>query len=161
SEVSFNEISKNFGLSQKTVERYIEILEKAFIIFRLQPFADNKRLGLRRTRKVFFWDLGLRNSLINSFESIDLRPDKGGLFENYVISEFLKLNFNSAIKKNYFFWRSYSGEEIDLIEEVDGKINGYEMKWKSGTDNLFKSEDAPVSVVNVIDSLNVGNFLKT
>ena len=159
-EVSFSEISGNFGISQKTVERYVEILEKAFIVFRLQPFADNKRMGLRRTRKVYFWDVGLRNSLINSFEDIDLRPDKGALFENYVISEMLKKNFNADATKNYWFWRSRDGEDIDLVEEVDGKIKGYEIKWKSEKSEIHKSVDAPVKAVDVIDSDNFSDFLK-
>lgn len=159
SEVSYGEISRNFGISLKTVERYIEILEKAFIVFRLQPYTGNKRTGLRRTRKVYFWDSGLRNALINSFESLDVRPDKGALFENYMISELFKVNFNSKIKKNFYFWRAYDGEEVDLVEEVDGVLKGYEIKWKSEKKVLHKSKDAPTPNVQVIDTGNYQNFL--
>lgn len=161
SEVSYGEISRNFGISLKTVERYIGILEKAFIVFRLQPYTGNKRTGLRRTRKVYFWDSGLRNALINSFENLDMRPDKGALFENYMISELFKLNFNSKIKKNFYFWRAYDGEEIDLVEEVDGVLKGYEVKWKSEKRVLYKSKKAPTPSVEVIDTKNYHDFLTT
>ena len=158
SEVSYGEISRNFGISLKTVERYIEILEKAFIVFRLQPYTGNKRTGLRRTRKIYFWDCGLRNALINSFENLEVRPDKGALFENYIISELFKLNFNSKIKKNFYFWRAYNGEEVDLVEEVDGVLNGYEVKWKSEKKVMHKSSAAPTPTVTVIDTGNHQEF---
>ena len=159
SEVSYGEISRNFGIALKTVERYIEILEKAFIVFRLQPHTGNKRTGLRRTRKIYFWDCGLRNALINSFENLDVRPDKGALFENYVISELFKLNFNSKIKKNFYFWRAYDGEEVDLVEEADGALKGYEVKWKSEKKVLHKSKEAPTPTVTVIDTGNYPDFM--
>lgn len=160
SEVSYNEIAQNFGVTLKTIERYIEILEKAFIIFRLPPYVGNKRTGLRRTRKIYFWDVGMRNALIGSFERTDLRPDKGALFENYVISEMLKRNFQQKVRKQYYFWRAYNGEEIDLIEEGDGQLAGYEIKWKSDATVVKKSENAVVSTVKIIDNTSVGDFLR-
>lgn len=159
SEVSYGEVSNKFGVSLKTIERYIEILEKAFIVFRLQPYFGNKRTGLRRTRKVYFWDVGLRNALINSFEDLQIRPDKGALFENYVVSEMLKSNLNSKTKKKYYFWRSYNGEKVDLIEEIDGKLKGYEIKWASDKKVVNKSAIAPVGSAEIITSGNYSKYL--
>jgi uncharacterized protein len=160
-EVSYAEIAQNFGITQKTVERYIEILEKAFIIFRLPPYVGNKRTGLRRTRKIYFWDVGMRNAIIRSFQPIDLRPDKGALFENYVISEFLKRNLQQKHTKNYYFWRAYDGEEIDLIEVGDGTVTGYEIKWKHESQSINKSDKAPAQKVEIIDRSTLGKFLKS
>ncbi|MBI2030035.1 ATP-binding protein, partial [Candidatus Kaiserbacteria bacterium] len=159
SEVSYAEIAQNFGVTQKTIERYIDILEKAFIVFRLPPYVGNKRTGLRRTRKVYFWDTGLRNALIRNFESLDLRPDKGALFENYIVSEMKKRALQQGGAKQYYFWRAYDGEEVDLVEESDGALVGYEIKWKSDAEAIRKSEKAPVSNARVIDTRNVTEIL--
>ncbi len=159
-EVSYKELAQNFGLSIQTIERYIDILEKAFIVFRLQPYVNNKRVSLRRTRKIYFWDTGLRNALINNFESLDLRPDKGALFENYIISELRKKNFSQFSSQNFYFWRAYDGEEIDIVLEKDGKLVGYECKWKTDKDILKKSTDAPIKEVAIITSENYMKFLE-
>jgi len=158
-EVSYKELSQNFGLSIQTIERYIDILEKAFIVFRLQPYIDNKRISLRRTRKIYFWDTGLRNALINNFESLELRPDKGALFENYIISELRKKNFSFALHQNFYFWRAYDGEEVDIIIEKDGKLFGFECKWKSDKDKIKKSSDSPIYEVSLIKTENYFKFL--
>ncbi|MEK7175579.1 MAG: ATP-binding protein [Patescibacteria group bacterium] len=158
-EISYKEIAQNFGLSIQTIDRYIDILEKAFIVFRLQPYVNNKRISLRRTRKIYFWDTGLRNALINNFESLSLRPDKGALFENYIVAELRKKNFSYFSSQNFYFWRAYDGEEIDIILEKDGKITGYECKWKSDKDIIKKSSDAPVKEIEIITSENYMKFL--
>jgi hypothetical protein len=158
--VSYKELAQNFGLSIQTVERYIDILEKAFIVFRLQPYVNNKRISLRRSRKIYFWDIGLRNALINNFEDLALRPDKGALFENYIVSELRKKNFSYSLSQNFYFWQAYDGEEIDIILEKDGKLLGYECKWKCEKDLIKKSIDAPVNEVEIITSENYMNFLK-
>lgn len=159
-EVSYKELAQNFGLSIQTIDRYIDILEKAFIVFRLQPYVNNKRVSLRRSRKVYFWDTGLRNALINNFEDLSLRPDKGALFENYMVSELRKKNFSHFSYQNFYFWRAYDGEEIDLVLEKDGKLVGYECKWKSDKDIIKKSSDAPVKEVMVITAENYAKFLE-
>lgn len=159
-EVSYKELAQNFGLSIQTIERYIGILEKAFIVFRLQPYVNNKRISLRRSRKIYFWDTGLRNALINNFESLELRPDKGALFENYIVAELRKKDFSRFLAQNFYFWRAYDGEEVDIVLEQDGKLLGYEIKWKHDKDILKKSADAPVKEVKIITAENYMKFLK-
>lgn len=159
-EVSFPEIGRLVGLNQLTVENYIDILEKAYLIFRLSPKATNPRTGLRRTRKVFFWDTGLRNALIHHFEPLPLRPDKGLLFENFFISERLKKIRTEKTGESISFWRAYSGEEIDLLVEKDGDILGYECKWEDEKEQHTKSPHAPVRSVQVITSKNYFTFLE-
>src|SRR3989338_226362 len=159
-EVSYKELAGNFGLSIQTIDRYIDILEKAFIVFRLQPYVNNKRISLRRSRKIYFWDNGLRNALINNFESLSLRTDKGALFENYIVSELRKKNFSQTLYQNFYFWRAYDSEEIDIVLEKDGKIIGYECKWKSDKDIIKKSSDAPIKEAEVITVENYMKFLE-
>ncbi|MDD5090495.1 MAG: ATP-binding protein [Candidatus Wallbacteria bacterium] len=129
SEVSYNELGSMVGIDKKTVENYLSILEKAFVIFRLPPFSRNLRNELRKLRKIYFWDTGIRNALINNFNALNLRSDKGALFENFVISERMKRNSNLGVRKNCFFWRTHQQKEIDYIEEEGGVLHGYEMKF--------------------------------
>ena len=130
SEVSLLELSKNLALSQETVNSYIDILEKAFIIFRLSGFSKNLRKEVSKRDKIYFWDLGVRNTLINNFSEIDYRNDLGGMWENLLISERLKhLNYNGKYHSSYF-WRTYTGAEIDYIEEAHGQLFAYELKYK-------------------------------
>lgn len=158
-EVSYNEISGTLGISRQTIEQYISILEQAFIIFRLEPYVRNKRMGLRRTRKIYFWDTGIRNALINNFEPLDVRPDKGALFENYVVSELKKKSLTNESFENFYFWRAYDGEEIDLLVEKDGVLRGYECKWKYPNAIIKKSKDAPLGDCSVITSDNYFSYL--
>ena len=130
-EVSYNELSSTVGIDKKTVQSYISILEKAFIIFRLNPFSRNLRNELRKLRKIYFFDTGIRNALINNLNLLSLRNDTGGLWENFLISERIKNNSNHFIDKNIYFWRIHNTEEIDYIEEEAGKINAYEFKLKN------------------------------
>ncbi len=130
SEVSLLELSKNLALSQETVNSYIDILEKAFIIFRLSGFSKNLRKEVSKRDKIYFWDLGVRNTLINNFSEINYRNDLGGMWENLLISERLKhLNYNGKYHSSYF-WRTYTGAEIDYIEEAHGQLFAYELKYK-------------------------------
>ncbi|KKR79278.1 MAG: hypothetical protein UU24_C0013G0010 [Candidatus Nomurabacteria bacterium GW2011_GWA2_40_9] len=158
-EISFREISENFGMSVQTIQNYVEILEKAFIIFMLPPYGGNPRIALRRTKKIYFYDTGLRNAIINNFDSLSVRPDKGALFENYIVSEFYKKNINNKEFKNLFFYRSYNGEEIDIITQKGGKLFGYECKYKNDSDLIKKSINAPIQKVEVITKLNFKKFL--
>ncbi len=128
-EVSFSELGEIVGLDNETVEKYIQLLEKAFIIFRLKSFSRNLRNELKKRNKIYFYDIGIRNAVINNFNTISLRNDIGNLWENFIISERIKfLQFN-RIYANQYFWRTHSKQEIDYIEEKEGHIYAYEIKW--------------------------------
>ncbi len=137
SEVSYNELSRMAGLDNQTVEKYIQLLEKVFIIFRLPSFNRNLRNELKKSRKIYFYDNGLRNAVINQFNSVNMRNDIGALWENYLISERIKYNHAHSFFANRFFWRTHSQQEIDYLEEQNGKISAYEFKWNSNTKAKF------------------------
>jgi predicted AAA+ superfamily ATPase len=130
-EVSYNELSNIVGIDKKTVQNYISILEKAYIIFRLNPFSSNLRNELKSLRKIYFYDTGIRNAIINNFNPANLRNDMGFLWENFMISERLKNNSNNSSDVNFYFWRAHQKGEIDYIEEAAGEISAYEFKWKN------------------------------
>ncbi len=129
SEVSYNELGQLLGIDRVTVERYVALLEKAFIIFHLPPLSRNLRKELAKLRKVYFYDLGIRNALINNFNPLDLRSDVGALWENFFISERIKLNHNRRRHVNTYFWRTYDRAELDYLEEEGGRLVGFECKW--------------------------------
>ena len=130
-EVNYNELSGLLRVDRNTVERYIDLLEKAFVIFKLRPLSRNLRNELNTGRKIYFYDNGVRNALIGDFKSIDLRNDKGALWENFVVSERMKRNSYSGWYGHMYFWRTYQQQEIDLIEEIDGDFYAYEFKWNT------------------------------
>ena len=132
SEVAYTELANLLQVDKQTIENYILLLEKAFIIFRLNPFSRNLRKEISKMRKVYFWDLGIRNALISNFNPLDLRQDIGALWENFLVAERLKRNHYEQHYANYYFWRTYQQQEIDLIEEYGGKLHAYEFKWKTG-----------------------------
>lgn len=128
SEVSFNELSQLIGADKETIERYIDLLEKAFIVFRLNALNRNVRNEIKKGKKIYFNDNGIRNAVIGNFLLWENRTDKGALWENYVVSERIKyLNYN-GFYGNYYFWRTTQQQEIDFIEEQDGKLNAFEFK---------------------------------
>lgn len=131
SEVSYNELATLLGIAKETVASYINLLEQAFVIFTLPPFSNNKRKELRKLRKIYFYDTGIRNALINNFNPISLRNDVGQLWENYIIAERQKKWFWLTDKPNFYFWRTYDQQEVDLVEEKTGKIEAFEIKWKN------------------------------
>lgn len=131
--VSYNELGQTCGLDPKTVEKYIDVLEKTWVIFRLTPFSRNLRNELKKMRKIYFWDNGIRNSVINDFRTPENRTDRGPLWENFIIAERLKYLSNNSIMTNTWFWRTKDGQEIDLIEERDGKLFAYEIKQNPAT----------------------------
>lgn len=162
SQVSYTEIGNLCGLDNKTVERYISLLEQAFIIFRLPSFARNLRNELKFSKKVYFYDLGIRNSLIGNFSPLDIRTDAGALWENYLVSEHIKVCCNTGFYGNHYFWRNQQQAEIDLIEEVDGKLYAYEFKWKQGKKVNAPanfSKNYPEAVFKVVTPDNYGDFL--
>lgn len=129
-EVSYTELANLLKINRATVERYIHVLEQSFIIFRLPVFTKNKRRELSKLRKIYFYDVGIRNAVINNFNSIDKRDDLGALWENFMVIERMKFREYHHIEANQYFWRTYDGSEVDLVEERDGKLYGYEFKWK-------------------------------
>lgn len=131
SEVSYNELSQLCGIDPKTVERYITMMEQAYIVFRLPSFSRNMRNELRHSRKIFFYDNGIRNAVIGNFAQIENRGDVGALFENFAVAERVKLLNNARSTARPAFWRTTSGQEIDYIEEVDGVISAFEIKWNA------------------------------
>lgn len=128
-EVSYNEIGQLLGLDNQTVERYIDLLEQAYIIFRLPSFSRNLRTELKKSRKIYFYDNGIRNSLIANFSPLTLRQDTGALWENYLISERKKFLGYNNIWANCYFWRTHSQQEINYLEDRDGILHAYEIKW--------------------------------
>ncbi|MDR2123114.1 MAG: ATP-binding protein [Flavobacteriaceae bacterium] len=128
-QVSYNELSNICGLDPKTIEKYILLLEKTFIIFRLGSFRRNLRNELKQSKKIYFYDNGIRNALIANFNQIEMRNDKGALWENFIISERMKKLHYDELWVNSWFWRTKDQNEIDYIEETDGKITAYEIKW--------------------------------
>lgn len=127
--VSHHELSLKLGLDVKTVERYIDLLEKSFIIFHLSGLSRNLRNEIGKKRKYYFYDNGIRNAIISQFNSLELRQDVGALWENFMVSERVKYRSYTGRYATPYFWRSYSGQEIDYIEEYDGLFHPYEMKF--------------------------------
>ncbi len=129
SEVSYHELGLTTGLDNQTTEKYIDLLEKAFIIFRVGSLSRNLRTELKKSRKIYFYDNGLRNAVINQFNPAALRQDIGALWENFLMSERIKLLAYRRINVNQYFWRTHAQQEIDYIEERNDQIHAYEFKW--------------------------------
>ena len=130
SQVSYSELSRLTGLDSTTVERYIDLLEKNFVVFRLSPFSRNLRKELKKAKKIYFWDVGIRNAIIQDFSAFGVRQpeEQGKLWENFVISEIIKHERHSGGKANFYFWRTRDGAEVDLLRVANGQIYAYEMK---------------------------------
>jgi uncharacterized protein len=128
-EVSYNEIGNLIGLDSKTVESYIQLLEKSFVIFRLQSFSRNLRNELKLSKKIYFYDNGIRNALISSFHLLEGRQDIGALWENYLVSERVKKNNYAQFYGANYFWRTKDKQEIDYKEDKDGQLSVFEFKW--------------------------------
>lgn len=129
SEVSYNELANLVGVNRQTVANYVDLLEKAFVVFRLSPYSGNLRKALGKMRKIYFLDLGMRNAIINNQNPLNLRDDIGKLWENFVIGEKYKQQLGLGFKTNYYFWRTYDKQEVDLVEDEGGKLYGWEIKW--------------------------------
>jgi len=128
-EVSYTELGTGLGMSKNTIERYLDLLEKAFVIQKLSGFSRNLRSEITKNSRYYFLDNGIRNALINNFNPLDLRNDVGELWENYLVMERLKKQEYMLEQANNYFWRTYSQKEIDFVEEREGKLSGFEMKW--------------------------------
>lgn len=131
SEVSFSELGRLLGLNSITIQRYIDLLEKSYVVFHLRSFSRNVRSELKKSRKIYFYDNGVRNALLGDYKPLDLRNDIGGLWENYLISERMKHNAYNAFYGKSYFWRTQQQQEVDYIEDYDGVLHTYEFKWSS------------------------------
>ena len=160
-EVSYNELSSLLGIDKNTVANYIRILEQAFIIFRLPPLNRNLRNEIKKLKKIYFWDLGIRNALINNLNPVDLRQDTGNMWENFFIAERIKYLNNSLIHKNVYYWRTQQKQEIDYIEESGGVFEAFEIKWnkKHARISSIFSQNYQVANQYVINNQNYINFV--
>ena len=131
SEVSYNELSRTVGVDKATVESYIDLLEKCFVVFRLPAYSSNLRSEIKRGRKIYFYDNGIRNALLSNFAPLELRDDVGMLWENMMVSERIKRNSYSRSYAQMYFWRTQQQQEVDLIEEQDGRLMAFEFKWNT------------------------------
>lgn len=152
--VSYYELANTLKISSATVERYIELLEKAFVIFRLSPFSRNLRNEIGKKNKIFFYDVGIRNSIIQQYQSLDLRTDKGALWENFLVAERLKFLQTKGLKPNRYFWRTLQQVEIDYLEEQNGHLSAFEFKWQGKGQKmpLAFAKAYPDSSFEVIDT---------
>ncbi|MFH1947193.1 MAG: ATP-binding protein [Candidatus Magasanikbacteria bacterium] len=157
-EVSVNELSTRLGCGAKTIVRYLDLLEKNFVIFRLKSFSRNLRNEIGKKFKVFFYDLGIRNALIERLVSLDKRDDVGALWENFCILERIKYNQKNGFVCNIYFWRNHKKKEVDYIEEKDGKLSAFEFKWRG---KKYKAPEDFLEAYNVekIDLINRDNFI--
>jgi len=160
-EVSYNELSQLLGIDKNTVNSYIDILENGYIIFKLPSFSKNLRNEIKRNQKIYFYDNGVRNAILNDFRPLELRQDKGALWENFLISERLKLNaYNKTLAQSYF-WRTTSQQEIDYIETTAEKLSAFEFKWKAKSKVKIPKtfENTYNTKVEIIDTENFTRFL--
>ena len=162
SEISFTEIGQTIGTDNKTVDRYIELLEKCFVIFQVGGFSRNLRNEIKKGKKIYFYDNGIRNAIIKNFSPITLRNDTGALWENFLAGERRKANHYANHYVNTYFWRTHQQQAIDLVEETGGNLFAYEFKWnekaKAKVPELFL-QAYPESQVNIISRKNYMEFL--
>lgn len=151
--INYTELAMRLNVDVRTVKRYIDIFEQSFILFRLNPYSKNKRQELVKSPKIYFFDNGIRNSLINNFESVDLRNDRGALFENYIVSEIYKANIYGEYNLNMNYWRTKSGSEVDLVLSDNKKLLACEIKYTNGSVSKAFIYRYPEAVERVI-SLN-------
>ena len=161
SEVSANELGNALGMSKDTVNTYIDLLEKAFVVFRLSGFSRNLRKEISKMDKIYFYDLGIRNVVIDNFKPLDLRTDTGALWENFLVMERRKRNAYAGQFATTHFWRTYTGAELDYIEETDGQLMGYEFKFsrKTAKPPASWTETYPEAGFSIINQDNYMSFI--
>ncbi|MFY0599288.1 MAG: ATP-binding protein [Cyclobacteriaceae bacterium] len=160
SEASYTELGRMLQVDNKTVESYIQLLEQAFIVFRLNPLSRNLRNEINKSRKIYFYDTGIRNAVISNFQPLELRNDTGALWENFFIAERMKANAYALHNPNYYFWRTHLQQEIDFIEETDGVQNAYEIKWNNKRKTLFSKSYLNAYPNHETHEINPANFLE-
>jgi len=160
-EVSINELAQNVGLNKNTVEKYLDLLSKVFVIYRIEGYSRNLRKEISKSPRYYFWDNGIRNMLIANFNPLVLRNDVGQLWENYIISERLKLQHFEGWLSNNYFWRTYDQQEIDWIEERDGELYAFEMKYNKGNKKVpgAWAKNYPQAKYSVINRENYLSFI--
>ena len=161
-EVKISELAKTLRVTAATVNSYLEVLEKMFIIFEIRGFSRNLRKEIAKSSKFYFWDLGLRNALIRNFNSLEVRTDAGQLMENFFIAEKFKAAENFQRLANFYFWRTYDQQEIDLVEDRGGELLAYEVKFSPSKKHKAPSawtKAYPASRVVVVNSENFVNYL--
>lgn len=159
-EVSYNELGNSIGMKSETVERYIDLLEKVFVIFRHYSLSRNLRNELKKSRKIYFYDNGVRNSLIQNFKPLELRTDTGALFENFMVSERKKIMEYKQIHGNTYFWRTHAQQEIDYIEERDGMLYAFEFKWNEKNKPKIPSTFAQAYPEHEFKVINRANYFE-
>lgn len=157
-EVSMNELSQVVGADKATVTNYIDLLEKTFVIFRLLPLSRNLRNEISSSRKIYFYDNGIRNAIINNFSPLTLRQDVGALWENFLISERIKVNHYRKRYVNTYFWRTQAQQEIDYIEEADGQFKAFEFKWNERKTSKLPAKFAEAYAPQIFEVINRQNF---
>jgi uncharacterized protein len=160
-EVSYDELGKQLGMSKNTVEKYLDLLSKVFVVYRLGAYARNLRKEVTKAGKWYFYDNGIRNAIIGNFNPLSLRQDAGALWENYLISERIKSNFNQGAGKTFHFWRTYDGQEIDFIEENPDSLLAFEFKWgnkKPHIPGIFK-ETYPQATFHIVNRENYLDYI--
>jgi len=161
SEVSLSELGGKIGLDYKTVARYLDLLEKSFILYNLRGYSKNLRNEITKKSKYYFFDNGIRNAIISNFNDVQVRDDVGKLWENFLVSERLKTQAYNNIYSNNYFWRTWDGKEIDWIEERNGALFGFEFKYSDSTIKIPKDflKAYPKSIVSVVNRENYLEFL--
>lgn len=162
SEISYNEISQTIGSDPKTVDKYIDLLEKTYVVFRLPALSRNVRNEIKKGKKVYFYDCGIRNAIINNFKPLNSRTDTGALWENYLMAERIKALRYHNVDVDQYFWRTTQQQEIDLIEDDGEAFSAYEFKWGSKSRSKFPqtfTENYNISKTLVITPDNVEDFL--
>jgi len=160
SEVSYSELAKTVQADSKTIEKYIDLLEKCYVIFRLQAFSRNLRNELKKSRKIYFYDTGIRNAILQNFAPLNLRQDIGALWENYFIAERIKRNHYNQHHARIYFWRTIQQQEIDFIEESDGQITAFEVKWNENKKVKFPSSFTSTYSVKETAVVTPNNYLE-
>ena len=162
SEVSYEELGKQLGMSKTTVEKYLDLLEKVFVVYRMGAYSRNLRKEVTKAGKWYFYDNGIRNAVIGAFSPLAIRQDVGALWENYIIGERRKANYNDLLHKEFYFWRTYDKQEIDLIEESADNLTALEFKWGNRTPSVPKAfqEAYPHAEFHVVSRENYLDFIK-
>ena len=161
SEVSISELARTVRIDSKTVARYVDLLEDAFVLMRLRGFSRNLRKEVGKSQKLYFLDLGIRNAILNRFEQLAVRDDRGALWENLLVIERVKANAYRGVAANYYFWRTYDQQEIDMIEEVGTELRAFEFKWKRSRRSFPKAfvESYPNAETRAVDLEGAHSFL--
>jgi len=158
-EVSLNELSRNLGIHKDTVARYLDLLSKVFVIYKIPGFSKNLRKEVTKMDRWNFYDNGVRNAVVNNFSSLDYRADQGELWENYILSERIKFQKYNNVYSNNYFWRTYQQQEIDWVEEKDGNLAAYEIKWNAKKKVKIPSAWANAYPEAKFESINPENYL--